>query len=441
MKYEDNETLVRVGPGTSMGEVMRRYWIPAALSRELPAPDCAPIRVKLLGEKLVAFRDTSGRVGLLDEFCPHRRASLFLGRNEEGGLRCIYHGWKFDFGGNCLDMLSEPLERAYKNNVKVKSYPIAEIGGIIWAYLGPSDKKPSLPLFEWTQQPETHRFVQKVWEECNWLQAMEGGIDWRHAPILHRAINPDTKELGGYRGIRTNERQRGYVPLDVEGTDYGAMMASFVKLGGGNVWAQVEHHVMPFHTFFAAEIYDVRAEGQDVEIKPLINGHIFVPMDDENTMTYNWHARYAGAPLSSADIAEYEERKGRGPGELTADFRKMRNKNNDWLIDRRTQRTETYTGIVGNNTQDHAAQESMGPIVDRTQEHLGTSDRMIIFVRQQLLDAAKIVREGGEPPGVQATYYNVRAADRIISTDDAKRWRETLRRFFNPAPKAELEQV
>lgn len=167
MLREDNETLTRVGPGTAMGDVMRRYWVPAALSKELPAPDCPPVRVKLLGEKLVAFRDTSGRVGLLDEFCPHRRASLFLGRNEEGGLRCVYHGWKFDCAGNCLDTLSEPLESTLKAKIKTKAYPTVEIGGIVWAYLGPVDKKPPLPLFEWTQLPESHRFVQKAWEECN----------------------------------------------------------------------------------------------------------------------------------------------------------------------------------------------------------------------------------------------------------------------------------
>jgi phenylpropionate dioxygenase-like ring-hydroxylating dioxygenase large terminal subunit len=161
LSREENEVVTRVGPGTPMGELMRRYWVPAALSRELPEPDCVPVRVKLLGERLVAFRDTSGRLGLVDEFCPHRGASLFLGRNEEDGLRCVYRGWKFDVAGNCLDMLNLPSDATFKTKVRLKSYPTVEQGGIIWVYMGAPEKRPALPLFEWTQLPKTHRFVQK----------------------------------------------------------------------------------------------------------------------------------------------------------------------------------------------------------------------------------------------------------------------------------------
>lgn len=426
LSREENEISTGVGPGTPMGQLMRRYWVPAAMSRELPEPDCPPIRVKLLGEKLVAFRDTSGRVGLLDEFCAHRRASLFLGRNEEGGLRCVYHGWKYDVAGNCIDMLTEPPDSDFKAKIHLKAYPTVEAGGILWAYLGPLEKRPPLPLFEWTQLPETHRFVQKAWEECNWLQAMEGGIDEIHAPILHRAINPNTKELGGFRGIR---REPAHEKDDIEPTDYGVMSASFRKMGDNKVWVRITQFVMPFHTFFAAEIYDPKTEGR-VEYKPFINGHIFVPMDDENTMTYNWIGRLSGAPFSDAEIEEHESAKGRGPGELMPNFRKARNKDKDWLIDRRIQRTETYTGIAGNHTQDHAVQESMGPIVDRTQEHLGSSDLQIIVVRRVLLGAVRSVQDGSEPPGVQPTYYKVRATERIV--EDGRQWRETLRHLYNP---------
>src|SRR3984893_2771589 len=172
---EENELVTRVGPGTPMGDVLRRYWIPALMSRELPEADCPPVRVKLLGEKLVAFRDSQGRIGLVDEFCPHRRASLWFGRNEESGLRCIYHGWKFDVEGKCLEQMNEPEPFCHK--VRLTAYPTTEIGGGVWAYMGPRDKMPAPPAFEWTQVPETHRHVSKVWEECNWLQALEGGID------------------------------------------------------------------------------------------------------------------------------------------------------------------------------------------------------------------------------------------------------------------------
>jgi len=427
LSAEENETMTRVGPGTPMGELMRRYWVPAALSRELPESDGPPIRVRLLGERLVAFRDTSGRLGLVDEFCPHRRASLFLGRNEEDGLRCIYHGWKFDVAGNCLDMLNLPSDTTFKTKIHLKAYPTVERGGIVWAYLGPPEKRPSLPLFEWTQLPETRRFVQKAWEECNWLQAMEGGIDAGHAPILHRAINPTTKEPGGFRGMRTNA---GFESSEeVEPTDHGVISARLSTMSDKKVWVRINQYVMPFHTFFPAEIYDPKSEGS-IGYKPFINGHIFVPMDDENTMTYNWIGRFAGAPFSADEIRAHEHAKGRGEGELLANFRKKRNHDNDWLIDRQIQKTETFTGIAGNHNQDHAVQESMGPIVDRTQEHLCDTDQQIILARKFLLEAVRIAQGGGEPPGVQPSYYTVRATERVI--EDGSRWRETLRHLYNP---------
>ncbi len=186
LSQEENELVTRVGPGMPLGQVMRRYWVPVALSRELPEPDCAPVRVRVLGERLVAFRDSDRRLGLLQEHCAHRRASLFLGRNEEGGLRCAYHGWKYDVDGNCLDMPTEPPESTYRHRMQLTAYPTAELGDVVWAYMGPPEKQPPLPTFEWTQVPQTHRYVSKTWEECNWLQALEGGIDSIHASFLHR---------------------------------------------------------------------------------------------------------------------------------------------------------------------------------------------------------------------------------------------------------------
>ena len=177
---EENELATRVGPGTPMGETLRRYWMPALLHRELPEPDCTPVRLRLLGEDLVAFRDTNGDVGVLDEQCPHRLASLWLGRNEEAGLRCVYHGWKFDTHGNCVEQMNEPVN--FKEKIKVKAYPAVEMGEVIWVYMGPADKKPPLPNFEYVRVSGNHRGVTKVIQECNWLQALEGGIDSSHAP-------------------------------------------------------------------------------------------------------------------------------------------------------------------------------------------------------------------------------------------------------------------
>ena len=181
----DNQLLTRTGSGEPLGALMRRFWIPVLLSEELPEADCPPIRVKLLGERLVAFRDTSGKVGFIDEFCAHRGVSLWFGRNEEHGLRCPYHGWKFDVNGQCMEVPSEPAESGYCNKIKLTSYPCVEKAGIIWTYMGPKDKQPEFPAFEWLDLPDSQRLVAKRWQECNWLQAMEGGIDSSHVSWLH----------------------------------------------------------------------------------------------------------------------------------------------------------------------------------------------------------------------------------------------------------------
>src|ERR1700722_15299749 len=180
----DNERLTRVGPGTPMGNLFRRYWIPAALSEQLADPDGAPLRVRLLGEDLVAFRDTDGNVGLVSAFCPHRRAPMFFGRNEDCGLRCVYHGWKFDTTGACVDMPSEPPDSLFKTKVSIEAYPTWEGGGVIWAYLGPKELQPAPPDHELVRAPATHRYVSKTFQDCNYLQALEGGIDPTHATIM-----------------------------------------------------------------------------------------------------------------------------------------------------------------------------------------------------------------------------------------------------------------
>lgn len=416
---EENELVTRIGPNTAMGEVMRRYWIPAALSSEILEPDCPPIRVKILGEKLVAFRDTAGRVGLLQEFCAHRRASLFLGRNEEGGLRCVYHGWKYDADGKCLDMPNEPADSNFKDKIRLRSYTALESGGIVWAYLGAENRKPPPPNLEWTQVPETHRSVSKTWQECNWLQALEGGIDSSHSSFLHRAITNESANVGivGYRVVATAPRN------EVDLTDYGLMYASTRSLERKGNFVRVYHFIMPFHTFFARQI------GQGGEVyKPEGSGHIFVPMDDENTMVYNLVYSFGDAPLE--DKQSIEIRRGRGPGTQTKAFRKVRNKDNDWMIDRLAQKTRTFTGIEGINTQDHAVQESMEPIVDRSEEHLGTSDLAIIKMRRLLLDSINSVQRGDDPPGIRSKHRRIRPVEKILSPDLS--WRENMKQEIYP---------
>jgi phthalate 4,5-dioxygenase oxygenase subunit len=419
LTQQENELVTRTGPGAPMGQLMRCYWIPAALSTELADPDCPPIRVRLLGEKLVAFRDTEGRAGLIDEFCAHRRASLFLGRNEEGGLRCVYHGWKYDTLGNCLDMPNEPAETSFKHKIRLKSYPTVELGGVIWAYLGPEEKKPALPSFEWTQLPASHRNVSKTWQECNWLQALEGGIDSSHSSFLHRALSVKSANVGivGYRVEATAPKN------EVDLTDYGLAYASIRPLDEKGNFVRVYHFVMPFHTFFARQI------GQSGEVfRSEASGHIFVPIDDENTMVYNLVYSFGEEPLEDKEAIEI--RRGRGPGTQTAYFRKVRNKDNDWLIDRSAQKTRTFTGIEGINTQDHAVQESMGSIVDRSHEHLGTSDLAIIRMRRLLLDSIRVIQDGNSPPGVTSKYSRIRPVERILPKDAA--WREEMKHHMYP---------
>ena len=412
----ENDLLTRVGPGTPMGDLMRRYWVPALISWELPEPDCPPVRVKLLGERLVAFRDTNGRVGVLDEFCPHRGTSLWLGRNEECGLRCVFHGWKYDVDGNCVDQMNEPVQ--FKEKVHIRAYPALEEGGVVWAYMGPPDREPAPPRFEWTQVPDEQRTVTKVVEECNWLQGLEGGIDTSHAPILHRAL----KTGAAMPGIPVDDPfVQGSAPiLQVDITDYGYRYFGVRELGQDRTYARGYHFVMPWT--------QLRPAGR---AKPhQTNGHLWVPMDDESCMVWNFYYSYDG-PLSDED-----QNPESGGNSFTTDidvsngFRSVRNRGNSWLIDRRAQKTETFTGIVGINVQDRAVQETMGPIVDRSKEHLGPADAAIIAARKLLQQAVRSVGDGADPPGVAPTYYDLRAADAVLSRDVD--WHEALCREMYP---------
>src|SRR5215468_1121991 len=353
---EENELVTRTGPGTPMGEVMRRYWMPAALSSELPGPDCAPVRVKLLGESLVVFRDSNGRIGLVSEFCAHRRASLFLGRNEEGGLRCVYHGWKYDVHGNCLDAPTEPAGSSFKDKIHLKAYPTLEMGDLVWAYLGPREKTPPAPKFEFTQVTESHRYITKTWEECNWLQALEGAIDSQHASFLHRALTSD-KTRSRFGQSASGYRARSLTPShEVETTNYGLLFASVRPLGEEGNYVRTYHFVMPFYSLRAAQM------GIAGEVKrPLVAGHMWVPMDDENCMVYDWIYSFGQTPIDVRWRDEFEWGSGRGPEDRTADFRKTRSKTNNWMIDRQAQKTMGYSGIEGSTRRTMRSRKAWVP--------------------------------------------------------------------------------
>lgn len=413
LKPEDNERLVRVGRGKPVGELFRRYWIPALLSSEVADVDGPPLRVRLLGEDLIAFRDTSGRVGLVDAFCPHRRAPLFFGRNEECGIRCAYHGWKFDVHGNCLDTPSEPADSALKSRIKITAYPTLDRGGIIWAFLGPPAQVPPPPDYEWTRAPATHRHVSKTFEHCNYLQALEGGLDTSHSSFVH---NNNIRRAD----LRTHDRAPR---IEVERTDYGYTYSSTRHYGEGKRYVRVYHYVMPSQQMRGGMI---ASDGKRHEV-PKLDGHIWVPIDDEHTYVYNWACGYdESAPLTKEYMAEWESFAGRGENDLIpGTFRLKRNISNDYLVDRSLQKSSTFTGITGLNTQDFALQEGMGPIVDRSKEHLGASDKAIVALRRLLLEATYAVERGERPRGTNPeAYRNIRPYDDFV--DGEADWRQAL---------------
>jgi nitrite reductase/ring-hydroxylating ferredoxin subunit len=394
---------------------MRRYWQPIGLSSELPERDGAPIRVRILGEDLIAFRDTNGEVGLVDAYCPHRRAPMFFGRNEECGIRCVYHGWKFDRNGTCVDMPSEPPDSLFKTKVMIASYPVHEAGGLLWAYLGPKELQPEPPDYELLRAPDTHRWVSKTYEDCNWLQALEGGIDTSHSSFLHNM------NLGDKTYLRNAD---GAPRLEVERTPYGYTYAGIRASRADENYVRVYHYVMP-----AQQLRGGVTHWQGgIKKCPTLHGHIWVPIDDEHTWTFNWIYAYDPAiPLTEEDALTAERNSGRGPEHyIPGTFKLKQNKANDYLIDRQVQKTKTFTGIAGINTQDMALQEGMGPIVDRSKEHLGTSDRAIIAARQLLLEALRVMDAGGTPRAVDtATYRNVRAVDLLIPNNE--RWQDYMK--------------
>jgi len=381
----DNETLTATNRGTPMGELFRRYWIPALQSEDLPRPDCPPVRVQLLGEKLVAFRDSAGRIGLMDEFCAHRRVSLFYGRNEENGLRCTYHGWKYDVTGQCVDLPSEPVATGICQKVKLKSYPCIEQGGVIWTYMGAPDKQPAPPALEWTTVAPEQRYVTRRVQASNYLQAMEGGLDSSHVPFLHREALLSDPIVAGAKG---NEYYRDLMPIFVvKPFSGGLLIGARRQADEDSYFWRITPWVMPMFSF-------VPPRGHHPT-----HAHAFVPIDDHHCWMWNisFHPRRA---LSQKELAAM--RAGSSihspavppPGPLpTAE--------NDYLINREAQAAGiSYSGIQGVGIQDAALQESMGPIVDRAAEILVATDSGIIQVRRALLEAAKANAEGKEPPGL-----------------------------------------
>jgi phthalate 4,5-dioxygenase oxygenase subunit len=405
LSQADNELLVRTGPGTAMGELFRRFWAPVMLETELGGPDSAPVRVHVLGEKLVAFRDSTGEIGLLAAYCPHRRANLFWGRNEGRGLRCIYHGWKFDVSGQCFDMPNCPEGDTLKERVRTTSYPTLVRGGIVWAYMGPPDRLPEFPHIEAFHTPPANRFIQKVILRGNYLQLQEGDIDSSHVSFLHSALNN-----GPLPGSRTNpntfqDKMPRWFPQDMP---YGMMLSAQRNAGPDHYQWRVNQYLMPYCTLIAAP------PGLPVLAQ------VRVPIDDENAILYRTFA-HADRPLTEQELETL-----RGgvlfPEMIPGTFFAKETMENDYLVDREMQSTQTFSGIKSILAQDLAVTQDQGGgwIADRSREYLVSSDRAIILMRKRLLGAAKALQEGIEPPEARnAKAYCVRPGDFMLPRDVA----------------------
>jgi phthalate 4,5-dioxygenase len=410
---EQNELIVRVGPGTPMGNALRAYWLPAVLSEEVEA-DGAPLRVRLLGEDLLAFRNTAGKVALLAHNCPHRGASLFFGRNEEGGLRCVYHGWKFAADGTCVDMPNEPAESDFRKKVRALAYPTRERNGVVWAYLGGGDIPPELPSLEWNLVPAAQRYITKRVQECNWVQAVEGGIDPSHSGFLHAPLHVDLSALSARDRYRLDKRPH----FALVETQYGLRLGARRVADPDRFYWSITHFMMPFYNAFNS--------GGGDEPQPSVGGFAWVPMDDTTTLAwcFTWNPQRTLRDDEQGDHPRVRTGVHLTPtARLAATsapggaWRPIANRSNEYLLDREVQRTTRFFGVPGISPQDAAVQESMGQIADRSIEHLGSSDSALIRVRRLWLTAAQDL---STPPLGVATpeSYRVRATGVVIGREE-----------------------
>ena len=421
---QDNELLTRTGPGTAMGDYFRRFWLPVLLSSELPEPDGAPLRLTVMGEELVAFRDTDGRVGLLDPVCPHRGANLFYGRNEECGLRCAYHGWKFDVDGRCVDMPTMPPESRFRDKVRAGAYPTREWGDFVWAYLGPRDAEPpALPDLEFALVPPSHRFVSKKLQQCNWAQACEGALDTAHFSFLHMpvwsaddaidaTVSKSSVDVERTRWMRDDPRPEfTVVPHDV-----GFVAGGARKANGTDLYWRIAQFMLPTHALTPNAF-----PGEN------IHGQAWLPIDDRScwVFCYSWNP---DRPLTDDERRAF--RAGRSVhAEVDERWVPRRNRDNDYLIDRMDQKRKTFTGIQGVSEQDAMIQDSQGFIADRSREHLGPTDLAIIEFRKLVLKGARELQHGVVPAAARnGAAYRVRGGS--IVADAGLGFAETMRRRF-----------
>ena len=386
---EENDLLCRVVGQAPMGQLMRRHWTPVCLVEEVPDPDGTPVRARLFGEDLVVFRDTNGAVGVLDEFCPHRRASLVLGRNENCGLRCLYHGWKMDVHGNVLEMVSEPAASGMVNKVKHLAYSTHEWGGFIWAYMGPPETQPEFVPPPWAPTADTRVTIAKVVIPCNWAQILEGAIDSAHSSSLHSSDMVPARVGGAQATANTWLRpSTDKAPrLQVERAGYGFRYAAIrrpISNAAVNDYVRATVFVAPASVLIPPNnLYNV--------------ANVNVPVDDTHTAFYflAW-----GHPDTTPDTDTWRKFLGQQVGpDLDATYHSLRNRDNHFWQDRSAMKAGNFTGITGFPNQDVAMWVTMGPIANRTHERLGASDLAIVEFRRQMLDAVRAFQAGASAIG------------------------------------------
>jgi phthalate 4,5-dioxygenase oxygenase subunit len=416
LNAQDNMLLTQTGVATPMGQLFRQYWMPALLASELPHADCAPVKLRVLGEDYVAFRDSQGRVGIIEPTCPHRGANLFFGRNEEGGLRCVYHGWKFDVAGRCVDMptleADESTRQKICSRIQLKSLAATENAGIIWVYMGaPQNQVPPLPAMEFMTVPPSHCYVSKKLQQCNWAQACEGGLDTAHFSYLHMSIEKDDATgaamnqsalvASGNPDLIRWVREDGRPRFSVLEHDAGFVIGGARRADAGNLYWRISQFLMPNHGLTPAAF-----KGENY------HGQTWVPIDDHACWIYcyTWNPE---RPLSDAERAKFKA--GHAVhAETGSDFVPLRNRGNLYLLDREEQRTRSFTGIRGVSEQDACIQDSQGYIVDRTREHLGATDIGIVRFRNRILQELRNFQRGGSPTIPAAPLaYHVRSGSAI----------------------------
>jgi phthalate 4,5-dioxygenase len=386
LNADDNRMLTQTGPATPMGGFMRAHWFPFMLSGELQR-DGAPRKIALLGEKLVAFRDSSDRVGLVAEHCAHRRASLYFGRNEESGIRCVYHGWKFDVDGRCVDMPSQPLGCPLQEKVRLPAYRCVEHAGLVWTCMGHHglDAPPvALPQLPWTKVPDNHRFVSRWLQDCNWAQALEGELDEAHVGFLHRRWDAAASSLTRHSLFGGYFAEDARPDYSVAETAYGLACAARRRVEGRHLW-RINLFLAPFYTL----------------IPPSDDPHSFIgrawiPADDEHcwVVCITWRDDH---PPGAEELTRWKNGEVAHRRLVPGTTIPVERADNDYLVDRQLQRTQSSTGVAGIRAQDALVTESCGAIVDRSLEHLGPSDRAVIAFRRWVLRQATLTANGELP--------------------------------------------